>query len=142
MRLPGSSSGWTSFEVINKDSSGTTPVSDALAASGKVAVNAVNKIRLVEEVGWPEARKLRFGPKGKSRVVKKGEAIWLLKCSPACWRLYFYVVPSPHQYIVYVHAACKKKDAEDPSDAIKATNVYEDIRAGRSAITAFPLPPG
>jgi len=35
---------------------------------------------LVEEHGWPEALQLKIGgKKGKKRIVKKGDSIWLLK---------------------------------------------------------------
>lgn len=104
-------------------------------------MGAANKISIVEEIGWPSAKRdMRYG-RGKPRIVKKSDVIWLLKCWPDCWRLYFYVVPTK-KYIVYVHAVCKKQDAEDPADAVKAKHVYDDIQAGRSAVTAFPFPPG
>lgn len=134
------SSGWTSYEVIQKDEAQSTPVSDALAAGGRIPVAAANKISIMEQIGWPSAKRdMRYG-RGKPRIVKKSDVIWLLKCSPDCWRLYFYVIPNK-KYIVYVHAVCKRQDVEDPADAVKAKLVYDDIQAGRSAVTPFPFPP-
>ena len=134
------SSGWTSYEVIHKNEARTTPFSDALAARGDLA-GAINKISLVEEVGWPKARQvLHYGPGHKKRIAKKDDVIWLLKCWKSCWRLYFYVIPSEKKYIVYVHAVCKKKNQEDPGEAVTARKVYDGIQVGRSAITPFQFP--
>ena len=138
------SSGWKSYEVIHKNEAQTTPFTDALATGGETPVGAVNKISLVEELGFPRARlELHYssGRKHKRRIVKKNDVIWLLKCSPKCWRLYFYVIPS-EKYIVYVHAVCKKRDKEDPGEAVTAENIHDDIQAGRSAITSFRFPAG
>jgi hypothetical protein len=133
MRL---SSGWTSYEVIHKDSE-RTPVSEALA-SGGASPAVIKKMLMVQEVGWPEAKRLQFGEEGKHRIVKKDDVIWLFKC-PSGWRLYFYVFQAK-KWIIYVHAICKKKNKEDPNDAIKARAVYDDISRRASAITSFPFP--
>jgi hypothetical protein len=130
-------SGWKSYEVIHK-TTGATPVSTAIAAGPDTAA-VVKKILLVQETGWPEALKLHFGPKGKHRIVKKDDVIWLLKCTPSCWRLYFYIYKAK-KWIIYVHAVCKKKSKEDPNDAVQARSVYEKIVGGSSGITEFPFP--
>jgi hypothetical protein len=131
------SSGWFSYEVIHK-ATGETPVSAAIASgSDKVAV--IKKIMMVQEVGWPAAKKLHFGKKGKHRVVRKDDVVWLLKCTPHCWRLYFYIY-EPKQWIIYLHAVCKKQDEEEPDDAIKARAVYNEINGGACGITPFEFP--
>ena len=76
-------------------------------------------------------------------IVKKDDHIWLLKCKPACWRLYFYVwTNEKSKRIIYVHAVCKKTDEEDPSDAREARRVFDGIRPGGSAIRLFEFPIG
>lgn len=68
--------------------------------------------------------------------------IWLLKCKPTCWRLYFYVYENgKDKRIIYVYAVCKKSDKEDANDAIKARRIADEIRPGGSAITPFEFPP-
>ncbi len=130
-------SGWKSYEVINKETE-ETPVSTAIAAGPDTSV-VIKKIFMVQEAGWPEALKLHFGAKGKHRIVKKDDVIWLLKCTPSCWRLYFYIYKNK-KWIIYVHAVCKKKDKEDPNDAIQARNIYNGIAGGASGIAEFPFP--
>lgn len=140
------SSGWTTFEVIERDEGGTlsiTPFSDTLAASGAIAVQPVNKIRMVQEIGWPEAKRRLKDNNGHPLVVKKDDVIWLLKCKPSCWRLYFYVYQNGNvKRIIYLHAVCKKADKEDPGDAIEARRIADRIRPGGSGITAFEFPTG
>jgi phage-related protein len=86
---------------------------------------------MVEEVGWPKALDLRFGlgKKRKRRIVKKDDFIYILKCTPDCWRLYFYV-DLERKYFVYVHAVCKKQDEEDPADVGTARQRYDERTAG------------
>src|SRR5687768_995408 len=64
---------------------------DALAVSGRIPRPAINKMRLVQDHGWPEARTSMKDDNGHRLIVKKNQIIWLLKCKPSCWRLYFYV---------------------------------------------------
>ena len=89
-------------------------------ASGRLPLQATTRMAIVEELGWPAAQMLRYGKKGKKRIVKKDDAIYLLKCAPHCWRLYFYVRPESKGF-VYVHAVCKKQDAEDAADTTVAS---------------------
>jgi hypothetical protein len=131
------SSGWTSYEVIHKETE-ATPVSEAIF-NGDDRSAVVKKLLLVQELGWPEAKRLHFGAKGKNRIVQKDDIVWLLKCTPHCWRLYFYIY-KPKRWIIYLHAVCKKKDEEDPNDAIKARAAYDDINGGAFGITLFPFP--
>jgi hypothetical protein len=138
------SSGWDTYEVYQRDDKGNhaiTPFSNVLAASGRLATQAITKMRMVQELGWPEARRCLKDDYGHPLIVKKDEIIWLLKCKPNCWRLYFYV-REPERQIIYVYAVCKKANKEDPGDAEAARRVADEVRPGRSGITLFEFPFG
>ena len=140
------SSGWKTYEVCESDAEGAyviTPFSDSLAAPGAIPAQVIIKIRMVQEIGWPEAKRRIKDNKGRPLIVKKDEIIWLLKCKPSCWRLYFYVSKNePEGRIIYVHAICKQTDKEDPTDAARARRVADGIRPGGSRITLFEFSPG
>jgi hypothetical protein len=140
------SSGWKTYEVYQRDSSGEvaiTPFSDALAVSGRMPVQPVTKIRIVQDIGWPEAKRRLKDRHGHPLIVKKDDRIWLLKCKPTCWRLYFYVYENGEdKRIIYVHAVCKKADKENPHDAVEARRIADGIRRGGSATTPFEFPAG
>jgi hypothetical protein len=140
------SSGWTTYEVYQKDGQGNyaiTPFSDALATSGKISAQPITKMRTVQEIGWPEAKRRLKDDHGHPLVVKKDDVIWLLKCKPTCWRLYFYVYNTgKDKQIIYVHAVCKKSDKEDAGDAVEARRIADEIRPGGSAIAPFQFPAG
>jgi hypothetical protein len=140
------SSGWLTYEICEKDAAGQavgTPFSDTLAQSGKIAAQGINKMRMVEELGWPQAKRSLKDDHGHPLVVKKDDVIWLLKCKPSCWRLYFYVYQRGNvKQLIYVHAVCKKADEEDPADAVTARRIADKINSGRSAITPFEFPAG
>jgi hypothetical protein len=133
-------SGWKTYELMSKRTE-ETPVSEALAKDGVNALPAIKKMLMVQDVGWPGALELHFGAKGKHRIVKKDDVIWLLKCTPNCWRLYFYVYKA-QKWIIYVHAVCKKQNEEDSNDTKEARNGYDDIARGTSGITEFVFPLG
>jgi hypothetical protein len=76
--------------------------------------------------------------KGRKRIVLSdevdGKKIWILKAKPSCWRLYFHVYENTNQ-IFYLHAVCKKKDQQSPSDGRKARKRLNDsIAAGAPAL--------
>ncbi len=81
---------------------------------------------------------------GHALIVKKDDRIWLLKCKPSCWRLYFYVFYKQmlRKQIIYVYAVCKKKNREDPRAAAQAERIADEIRPGGSGITLFDFPVG
>src|SRR5260370_25074200 len=100
------------YEIVQKDSEGNlaiTPFSNILAASGAMQVQAITKMRMVQELGWPQAKRCLRDDKGQALIAKKDNVVWLLKCKPKCWRLYFYV-QEKEKRIIYVHAVCKKTD--------------------------------
>jgi hypothetical protein len=143
-KLPELASGWLTYEVIMRDDEGEhaiTPFSDALAVSGALPINALNKIRIVQELGWPTAKRDLTDDYGHPLIVKKDDIVWLLKCKPSCWRLYFYVWKNENEKrIIYLRAVCKKQDAEDPSDAVEARKIYDGIGPRGSGITIFEFP--
>ncbi|MBZ5634157.1 MAG: hypothetical protein LAO55_13635 [Acidobacteriia bacterium] len=132
-------SGWTAYEICIKGGDGqwSWPFSDALAAPGSVSAQALNKMRMVRNMGWPEAQRLRER-RGKKVVVPKDDVVWLLKCKPSFWRLYFYVWEK-HKRIVYLHACYKDQRLEDPSDHARARSYYDGIARGTSGASPFDL---
>jgi hypothetical protein len=157
MRDRDTSSGWTTWEVVYKSSRNEwseRPVSDSIIASGNEAVGAFNKTSMVEEMGWPEAwHELFFstgkGNQRKPRIVRKKNGIYLLKCTPNPWRLYFYVSQNPERddpnRIVYVYAFYKDQYEEDDATEDAAARVRNDIFSSdgsRIAIAPFAFPPG
>jgi hypothetical protein len=134
------------YEVIHRDENGeytVTPFSDLLASSGITPKQAITKMRKLQDVGWLQARTHLTDDKGQRLIVRKDDVIWLLKCKPSCWRLYFYVIDTASfKYIVYVHAVCKKQDKEDPRESEYARRVADKIRPGGSRVTAFEFPIG
>jgi hypothetical protein len=139
-------SGWITYEIFEKDSDGNPTINSfslALAASGSIPTQAVKKMRMAQDLGWPEAKRSLKDDRGRPLIVKKDDVIWLLKCKPKCWRLYFYVYEKAEdRRIVYVYAVCKKANKEDPNDAIKARRIADTLRRGGSAIRAFKFPSG
>ena len=139
---------WTTFEAITSDT-GERPVSSAIASKGidgaeKATATIWRLQQMIQDMGWQKARityKYNYKKGSEPRVVHKTGALWLLKCKPSCWRLYFYVDEVQGQ-IVYLRAVCKKKDKEDEQDIIKAEYVVNAITKGDYSISAFPFPLG
>ncbi len=132
------SSRTTSYEIVHKTTE-YRPFSETLASSGVLAVQATNKMRMLQDLGWPVARYGLKDNRGKRIVVKKDDVIWLLKCKPSCWRLYFYVYEKGNErWIIYVYAVCKKRDEEDPQDTITARSIAD----ARGPIAIFTFPAG
>jgi hypothetical protein len=130
---------WESYELVFYDSDGKErrPFSDDLAVSSD-RLQALRIMSRVEDLGWPEANKLTIGKKERQRrIVTKDDFIDLLKCTPACWRFYFYVRETTRHF-VYVHGVCKKQDAEDPGDAVTARQRYDKRASGRLRRITFP----
>ncbi len=145
---------WVTYEVLKRDSqgrlvaSGERPFSESLADGGDCLASAIGKMWLVGAHGWPEAKRVLRDDKGRpliNRADDKDPAIWILKCKPSCWRLYFHVYPNQNQgerRILYLHAKCKKKDRRDEEDARHARTVFESVRPGGSGIIRFEFPSG
>lgn len=130
---------WESYELVRYDSDGKEqrPFSDDLARSSE-RLQVLKLLSRVEDLGWPEATALTVGKKERQRrIVRKDEFINLLKCTPTCWRFYFYV-HQENRYFVYVHGVCKKQDAEDQGHAITARQRYDTRATGHLRQIAFP----
>jgi hypothetical protein len=127
-----------------RDKHQTTPVEDVLASSGETPTPVITKLRLLREIGWPQARASLHNNRGDRIIVRSGKddpAIWELKMSPHCWRLYFHVYEKSQNF-AFVHAVCKKATTEDPADAVAARNVFNDLQAGLCDLTHLPLEAG
>lgn len=108
------------------------------ADKGKVSIIGLGgKLGLAH--GWPDAI-TDYKHDGKRRIARKDDVIWLLKCSPHCWRLYFYV-QIEEKRIIYVHAICKKKDDEDDQGFIKARRIADRVKGGKqNTVREFKFP--
>lgn len=92
--------------------------------------------------GWPKARLHMRDDRGKPLIVRADDLdpeIWILKCKPSCWRLYFHVYKESKR-IVYLYAKCKKKDAQNDSDSAHARGAFNALRPGSSGIIKFDFP--
>ena len=107
---------------IEYDREGPTqrPVTRELSAHGKVGerARAIGCLRLLRLQGWPEARKSLL-------VDEPLEGIFVLKCKPSCWRLYFHVEQTQKMFLL-LHAVCKKAQKRDPNDPKKAARRFAD----------------
>ncbi len=68
------SSGWKTYEVLGRDGLGNhtiTPFSDCLATSGKILAQPIIKMRKVQEIGWPEAKRVLKDGHGHPLIVKR-----------------------------------------------------------------------
>ncbi|HEV8641380.1 MAG TPA: hypothetical protein VGV13_09820 [Methylomirabilota bacterium] len=140
---------WATLEVVLRDatgkldSSGERPFSDALPGDGPAAAKtAIQKMRLVESQGWPAALLNVRDEHGKPRIEQSDEEeppIYILKCKPACWRLYFYVDHGRH-FFVYLYAKCKRKQRRDPEDSVRARRIRASLGPGGDGIDYFRFP--
>ena len=138
------SSGWRTYEVCERVVDGECvrmPFSLELASSGTMPDAAIRKMQMLQDMGLAQAKRDMKDSHGQLRLVPKDEVIWLLKCKPSCWRLYFYVDENgKEKRFIYVRAVCKQQDKEDSKDAEKARRIADRIRSGRSRITPFEFP--
>ena len=45
-------------------------------------------MRMVQELGWPEAKRCLTDDWGHPLIVKKDDVVWLLKCKPSLETLF------------------------------------------------------
>ena len=124
-----------SFELVHRKGDGEyeRPFSEGLFGLGdqEALKTALQKMRLLESIGWPEAKRELKNSEGKRLIARadgKDPDIWILKCKPSCWRLYFHVYPSGK--IAYLYPVCKKEWAQDPADAKYARKLLTRGAAG------------
>ena len=138
---------WESHEVVLRGMGEETPFRDVLfSGDGDETGTPLRKMWLLQSHGWPEAKRVMRGKKRrKSGLIDRADCsereIWILKCKPSCWRLYFCVFQEKHQ-IVYLHAACKRRAKRDPAECARACRIFCEHLAGpRSGrITRIPFP--
>ena len=111
--------------------------SEDLADHGDPIGTAMNKMWLCQQHGWPDAR----GPLVIDPADDDEPQIWILKCKPNCWRLYFHVTQANRRFI-YLYAVCKKKQRRDAEDATRARTRLYRIWNHRSGIVRFDFPTG
>jgi len=117
-------SGWKSYEFIEVDDSGrymSDPVTDAFELHSAQKGEALKRMQRVEDRGWPDAEETMYvrGKAGKKKAIVRPDdegypEIWVLKCSPHAWRLYFYIwEKGDDKRIIYLHALFKKRIGDD-----------------------------
>ena len=152
---------WRLEQVYARDANGKERliIEGELAANASEAHQALKKLGMLMAYGWPEALTdwhYSRGTKNQNRIeqVHSGPlAIYLLKCKPSCWRIYFHVVEEKPEAIVLrgkvsprcgtfliLRVVCKKKDKRDPGDLAIAKGRVDDWRAGRLHRKKLSLP--
>jgi hypothetical protein len=94
---------------------GDRPLFDDLDAGGDPQATLFTKIKMLCEIGWPESARHLKDNRGRRLIVRpdrKKPVIWELKAKPSCWRVFFHVYEASEK-ILFLHAVCKKKNAQD-----------------------------
>ena len=118
---------WTLWEVeYRRGGVLNRPVTEGLQARGSATdtKRAVAKLRLLKAHGWPV-------PRGSLEVEAAAPGLYVLKCKPGFWRLYFGVL-YPERRILLLLAVAKKKRGRDPHDIPKAARRLADYQSGRA----------
>jgi hypothetical protein len=122
-----SRSGWTLWEIeYQREGLVERPVTEELQGrgSGIDTKQAVSKLRLLKAHGWPV-------PRGTLDIEALESGLYVLKCKPGFWRLYFSVI-DPQRRILLLLAVAKKKWKRDPNDLAKASRRLGDHQGGRA----------
>lgn len=133
---------WESFDIVLRESRRTPFREELLGGHGDKPQTALQKIRLVQAHGWPQARLELKDKRGKNLIDRADDQeppIWILTCKPSCWRLYFHVYSSTWR-IVYLYAKCKQQQSRDPRDSAIARGRLARLQPGGDGIAPFPLP--
>lgn len=136
--------GWKSFEFVEVDEVGAfsdDPVTGALRLHSAQADRAIAKMQRLEDRGWPDAEASMYVP-GRTRkkaIVQpdrqKYPEVWLLKCTPHAWRLYFYIWENgDDKRIIYLHALYKKRIGDE--EVATAAKRHQRLCAGDHCKTA------
>jgi hypothetical protein len=121
-------SDWTLWEIEYEREGGSVdrPVTDELLARGSSTETkqAISKLRLLKAHGWPV-------PGGSLDIETVASGMYVLKCKPGFWRLYFSVI-DPRRRILLLLAVAKKKWKRNPNDLTKASRRLGDYQCGRA----------
>jgi hypothetical protein len=119
---------WTLWEIEYRREGGSVerPVTEELLARGSSTdtKQAISKLRLLKAHGWPV-------PRGSLDIEAVSSGMYVLKCKPGFWRLYFSVI-DPRRRILLVLAVAKKKRKRNPNDLAKASRRLGDYQGGRA----------
>lgn len=121
-------SDWTLWEIEYEREGGSVdrPVTEELLAPGSSTntKQAVAKLRLLKAHGWPV-------PRGSLDIEAVSSGMYVLKCKPGFWRLYFSVIDSQRRILLLL-AVAKKKWKRNPNDLAKASRRLGDYQDGRA----------
>lgn len=142
----GPASDWTSWELRTKQPEGESgadwaprwPVQKELAkATGQDMATIFARMRVLEAHKFPpDLPYVEYEP-----CDKKKPLVYVLKCKPTCWRLYFSADRQREEFL-YLLAVCKKqwpRDSDDCRVARKRLLRYEKGEFDRERIE-LPLP--
>jgi len=118
---------WTLWEVeYRRGGLIERPVTEELQARGSATdtKQAVARLRLLKAHGWPV-------PRGSLEIEAAAPGLYVLKCKPGFWRLYFSIVDPPRRILLLL-AVAKKKQGRNPDDIPKAARRLADYESGRA----------
>jgi hypothetical protein len=135
---------WTLHEVAyQREGKTERPTTSAIVAarggrgesdgSVETPIQVVQKLTLLEALGWPDAT-------ASLDIEKLDASLFVLKCKPTCWRVYFAVEVAQRLFIL-ADAVCKKKWKRNPNDRKTASKRLHDWHTGRARIERVRVPP-
>jgi len=138
-------------------------IEQEFAANSSQALAGLQKLGMLRAHGWPAALtdwNYNRGGKNERRIEKVENGpppIFLLKCKPSCWRIYFHVVeekppekkdalrkgaPEPRHAgsFLVLRVVCKRQQKRDPGDVTAARTRLDGWRARQLRSKTLPLP--
>jgi hypothetical protein len=159
---------WSEWRVdqvysIGGDGRDRLIIEQEFAANASQALAGLQKLGMLKARGWPAALTdwhYNRGSKTERRIEKVDDGpppIFLLKCKPSCWRIYFHVTEEkPPEAKVALHkgtpqpryagsflvlrVVCKRQQKRDPGDITDARGRLSRWRAGQLRSKRLPLP--
>ena len=155
-------SGWRLEQVYSHDGDGNErlPIEEAFAANRAEAQSGLSKLGILRLLGWPEARVSMRDSRGRPRIEKVDDdppPIYVLKCKPSCWRIYFHVAEETQEKgehsvtkttpqarrsgaFLLLYVVCKKQSKRDSEDIAHARRPLQLWQRGHVRSKAFLLP--
>jgi hypothetical protein len=118
---------WTLWEIeYQREGLVERPVTEELQVRGSSTdtKQALSRLRLLKAHGWP-------APGRSLDIEAVGSGIYVLKCKPGFWRLYFSVIDRQRRILLLL-AVTKKKWKRNPHDLAKASRRLGDYQGGRA----------